>query len=120
MLTKRLPVKLTDEELRLRGENLAAFEKQIGELEAEKKSSNDNFKSKIEACELEIERLVTQITERQELRDVQIEEIKDWDNQQVRTIRVDTQETVDVRPMTPNELSRPLPFGEERAAKKSK
>jgi hypothetical protein len=113
MLTKKLPVMLTDEEIRLRGQELASLTKRYGELEREKKENADVYKSQLETCKLRATKLTEEITSGQEDRDVQIEERKDWDRQQVLTIRLDTYQTVDVRAMTPQELRRPmaLPFG---------
>lgn len=110
MLTKSLPVKLTLDEIRLRGQEVAALIKSADRLEFEKKEAADNFKAQIEACKLYVNKLTTEITEGQVWREVQIEEVKDWTTQQVQTVRMDTGEIVDIRPMTPKELTRPLPF----------
>lgn len=110
MQTKTLPCQLTEEEIRLRGLRLATLRSEIGDIEIEKKAANQEFKERIESREKQCGTLVKQITSGQEYREVIIEEVKDWESQSVRTIRVDTGETVEVRAMTPRELQRPIPF----------
>lgn len=106
MRTQRLPVKLTTEEVRLRGIQMAGLENQFEEASAEAKQSAKAFKDSLESLRHSILKLTDQISSGKEYRDVQVEERKDWDTQEVLTIRLDTYEVVDRRPMTPNELSR--------------
>lgn len=114
MITKRLPVKLTDDEIRLRGVEAAKLSRLIDSTEAEAKMTAKMFKEDIERLAKEHSRLTEQIWAGQEYREVQIEERKCWGDQKVETIRLDTREIIDVRPMTPQELARPLPmFGAE-------
>lgn len=60
--------------------------------------------------------LTKQLNSKQEWRDVQIEERKDWVSQEVITYRLDTGEEIDRRPMTPRETQRPLPMKSEEEA----
>lgn len=110
MITRKLPVKLTNEEVRLRGKRLAALQAEIASLETKKKAAADDFKSQIGERETEMSRLTREINEERELRDVQVTEEKNWELGEVHLIRLDTGEVVEIRPMTPQELKRPSLF----------
>ena len=110
MNTENLPCKLSDEELRLRGKKLATLWAEIAQIETRKKVAMQEFKQEIESREADCLTLVKQINEGQEWREVQIEEVKDWEASSVRTIRIDTGEMVNVRAMTPRETQRHLEF----------
>lgn len=110
MNTRSLAVKLTDQEVQIRGQRLASLRAEIGEIEHKKKVVNQELKGEIESREKECASLVRQITSGQEYRGVIVKEVENWDAQTVNTIRVDTGGTVDIRAMTPKELQRPIPF----------
>lgn len=114
MQTKRLPVALTDEEIRLRGVQMAGLENQYEEASGEAKQTAKSYKDTLEGLRLSILKLSDQIASGKEYRDVQVEERKDWDTQEVLTLRCDTFEVVDRRPMTPNELQRGRGLFEEK------
>jgi len=116
MITRKLPVKLTREEVHHRGKRLATIEAEISDIEFEKKEVNADFKSKLEGRKTEIARLTREINEEAEYRQVQIIEQKDWDTREVLTIRQDTGEVIEARPMTPEERQRPIPFNTPRPA----
>jgi hypothetical protein len=116
MITRKLPVKLTREEIHHRGKRLAVLEAEITDLEFEKKEAAGNFKSLIEGRKTEVGRRTREINEEQEYRQVEIIEQKDWDTREVLTIRKDTGEVVEARPMTPEERQRPIPFNTPRPA----
>lgn len=110
MLTEILPVKLTNDELRERGERLAGLLEEIATEEAEKKAANDMAKDVIERLETKAYMLARVIRSRQEDREVQVDEVEDLEAKEFRTVRIDTGETVHRRRMTPEELQRPLPI----------
>lgn len=114
MLTRKLPVKLTKEEIRLKGKRLATLEAEVETLEDEKKAKADDFKSKINARRTEILGLTREINEEREYRQVEVAEQKDYDLMEVQIVRKDTLEVVEARPMTPQERNRPLPFNAVR------
>jgi len=116
MITRRLPVKLNREEVRLKGKRLAILEAEIESLEGEKKAVVDDFKSKIEGRKAEIQSLSRQVNEEQEYRQVEVVERKDWDELTVDTVRTDTGDIIESRPMTTSERQRPIPFNQPRMA----
>lgn len=116
MITRRLPVKLTFEEVRLRGKRMATLESEVEALEDEKKAITGDFKSKIDGRRAEILALTRQINEEQEYRQVEVVERKDWDELVIDTVRTDTGDILESRPMTPSERQRPIPFASPRVA----
>lgn len=111
MLTRKLPVKLTNDEVRMKGKRMAVLQGEIQQLGEEKKEIVSDFTSKINGRTTEILKLTREINEGAEYRQVEIVERKDWIEREVQVIRQDTGEVVDARPMTPAELQRPIPFG---------
>ncbi len=108
MKTERLSCKLTDTEIRERGEQLADLRKQIAEVEATKKNTAENFKSQIITLVTRADDVTEEINTKSEVRDVEVTEEKDYDKKQAYTIRLDTGESVRTRALTPQELQRPL------------
>lgn len=121
MKTERLSCRLTDTEMRERGEKLADLRKQIAEVEAAKKNAAENFKSQIITLVAVADDITDEINTKSEVREVEITEEKNYDKKQAYTIRLDTHETVRTRALTPQELQRPF-FAEfdEVGVKKSK
>ena len=114
MITRRLPVRLEYDEIRLKGMRIATLEAEVEAIEEEKKAVTGDFKSKIDGRRTEISALSRQVNERQEYRQVEVIERKDWVERTVETVRTDTGEVVDSRPMSPSELQRPIPFNQVR------
>lgn len=119
MLTEILPVKLTETEIRERGIKLAGVLQDIGKEETAKKDAASAAKSRIDLLETEATKIAFAIRAGQEDREIQVEEQKDYEAQEVRTARLDTGEIVHRRAMTPKELQRPLPIEEARSKKKT-
>ena len=108
MNTERLSCRLTETEIRERGERLADLRKQIAEVEAAKKSAAENFKAQIMSLVDDADDVTVEINTKSEFRAVEITEEKNYDKKQAYTIRLDTGETVRTRALTPQELQRPL------------
>lgn len=119
MPLKKLPVLLTDEELRMRGAHLAAHLEELSDARHDAKRTAEAFKEQRSTLELEISRLKTVILQRSEMREVEILEEKDWLEKTVSTVRLDTGEVIETRPMTMEERNRPLPFEPEEAGEAS-
>lgn len=120
MLTEKLACDLTPEEIRLRGKEAARLTRAIAKIEIKAKHKASEYKEEIKRLRKQHERLTEEIHTEQEYRDVQIEERKDWTAQRVETIRLDTDEVINTRPMTPQELQRPIPFEQPgKAAEKT-
>lgn len=104
MATEYLKCTLTEKEIKESGFNLALSSSKINDLEAQKKSFNDQIKADISAAEAEIQRLALMIQNGYEYRMVEVEEEIDPLERCVMIIRTDTGEMVRVRPLKPEEM----------------
>jgi hypothetical protein len=118
METQKLPVKLTDKDLKMKGDELAKEVQKLADLKNAMKQSAEGFKSQRSKVELEIDRLKQLILSKTELRDVEVRENKNYKAKVVSTVRLDTREVIHTRPMKAHELQRPLPLDSHKAAKK--
>ena len=107
MHVRRLPVKLTDEEMIIKGQELAELENQLTDLEDQKRVTAKAFSKDIEANKGRIKRVSHAINTKQENRDVECEEVRDEEAMKVSVIRLDTGEIVSERLMTAEEEGRP-------------
>ncbi len=120
MKTERLSCKLTETEIRERGEKLADLRKQIADVEAGKKNAMENFKSQLTTLIKVADDVTEEINTKSEFRDVEVTEEKDYVKKQGLTIRLDTNEIVRTRALTPQELQRPLLFDSTNKSRKGK
>lgn len=117
-VTLNLPVKLTDEELLERADQLCEAEQRTTELHDEMERTKTAASEKKKAIDKALDgqrgiraRLSRQIRSRTERRQVECELLFVHDQLKVVTQRLDTEEVVDVRDMTPEEQQ--LILGEE-------
>ncbi len=103
MKLEKLPCKLTNDEVRRKGEELALERKKHREVADEAKASAARFKADLKAIDEKIDDLAEQVRSRRETREVEVIERKDMDIAMVETIRVDTGEVIRSRAMTLNE-----------------
>jgi hypothetical protein len=108
--TRRLPCKLTDQERQFKGDQLVQKMHAMEEAEDLFEVIRDSHKTRIKEFEKEISVLSRVIRERSEERDVEVTEDKDYESKTAKTIRLDTGDVVDSRPLSPQELQRPIPF----------
>ncbi len=108
METRFLPCKLTPDEIRERGEKLASLRNQIADVEASKKQAMENFKSQLTTLTKIADDITEEISTKSEWRSVEITENKDFDKKKAFTIRLDTEEVVETRALTPKELQQGL------------
>jgi uncharacterized protein (UPF0335 family) len=113
MDTMLLPVDLTTTEVAVKADMLAATVKEIDALEMEKKSFNADIKMKIDQLEMKRTDLATEINDRREYRQVDVKRIRNEERATIDTVRIDTGEVVNYRPMEPTERTKPLPFAVE-------
>jgi hypothetical protein len=111
-----LPCKLTDEELRERGDELVKVLAAVDEIEAEKKLANDQFKARIQIQEARARELRTAIETKREDRSVECVESYELRLGVARTTRVDTGEQIRERALRSSELQPTLPGTEAEAA----
>lgn len=103
LVTKKLPVKLDDDELLERGRMLVENMRKTATAEAERKAENDRRKGDIELLEGVTSKISIAISTGTEDRDVECEQRKDYTHGTVTIVRMDTGELVDQRVMTADE-----------------
>lgn len=97
--TKKLPVKLDDDELLERGKQLVENMRKVGVAEEEREAENKKRKGDIAFLEGITARLATSIRTGEEDRDVECEIRKNFSTSSVTIVRIDTGEVVDTRVM---------------------
>lgn len=112
---RKLPVKLSDDELRARSDDLAKAEIDRVNLETRKSADSSNYNRQIKESKLKIAELSQAISSRQEHRDVEIEERRNDETYMIELWRLDTQEKIEQRAMTTQERQINLfPTGPQR------
>ena len=114
LITKRfdtqLAVKLTQGELVHRGRALASAHGELGaELEAQGQAKQE-MKAKLSLIENKIGELSRAITEGEEMRTVQVEEVLDLEKDSFVRRRCDTGEVLYARKLNAEERQAPMPF----------
>lgn len=117
--TEQLPVRLTDGEIRERGEELAAKLEKQAEVTIEAKAKATAYKDVINELGTQINALAWKVNQGKENRAVDCREEANFTNRMAETFRMDTGEVVRSRPLTPAEMQRDM-FAEERKAKAGK
>lgn len=99
--TRNLPVKLSEEELRSRSDDLAKVNIDRVDLETKKSARSSEFNREIKEAKLKISQLSQAISSRQEYRDIEIEERRNEETFMVETWRLDGEpEKISERAMT--------------------
>lgn len=109
--TRSLMCRLTDDEQRVRGVELADAQKRLAELTEEKRAVGDRIKD----TQATIDRLAETVKHRQEERPVTCTMTPDYGADSMTIRRTDTGEIVAVRQLTHNERQPELPGTEEKA-----
>jgi hypothetical protein len=108
METRKLPVKLTEDEITQRGRGMAKFESDRIKLMESKKAAAADFKAKIDLCGESLSKLSRAIETGEEDRDVECEWNKDFVRKVADLVRMDTGEVVETRPLDADELQEKL------------
>jgi hypothetical protein len=116
IFTESLKCILTDEEKQNLGTVMAEAVARINEAEAELKSFQTQIKSRIAADESTMVTCSEKIRTGYEFRRVECREEKDYDNEKVRYIRLDTYDTYRIRDMEASERQKDLPLEKEETA----
>jgi hypothetical protein len=118
-----LPVKLTEAEVAIRAQELAAAEGRLSEAEKRlerhitaAKAAREGITEEIQDERSAVRHLAEIVRARREDRDVPVVEEQDFDAGAVHTVRTDTGEVVATRGMTPDERQRSL-FRDVKARK---
>ena len=113
-VSKRIAVRehlkcvLTETEIKTAGAQLARSYSEITDLEDQKKSSASDFKARIDSASAQASIVARKIQNGYEFRDIDCEEVWNWDEKTVDVVRLDNGETVRSRTMTVGELQRGL------------
>jgi hypothetical protein len=113
---RSLPVPLTDDELKLRADQLATRVKDKNAIEFEKKAANDGFKTRLQNVDGDLQELSTSVKTRQEHRPVECYWTENLKLYTMELLRSDTQQCVDTRPMTHAERQKSFQFSAEARA----
>jgi hypothetical protein len=103
METKLLPVKLGNDELLIRGRELADACADLADIEGRKKTAAAAFKEEIEAADALIARLSRIVKDKAEYREVEVREVRNEERMTMDTIRLDTGEVVGSRALQGHE-----------------
>jgi len=103
MKTQMLPVKLTDDELLQKGEELADAHEELVEANGELKKNQDYLKNRIKGIQADISDLIRALKNKTEDREVDCEERPDYESGNMQTVRLDTGEVVYTRPLIDSE-----------------
>lgn len=103
MIVRHLDVDLTPDEVRHKGEQLAARLRDLEQLELALKDYKDKHKTRVGELESVTRLLASEVRSRKETRPVECHEVKDYERGVVDLVRVDTGEVVETRGMDPGE-----------------
>lgn len=118
-MLKEIKCDLTTEELLRKGQDMAQLQREKELVELQKKESAAEFKVKIDGLESKLSKVCSTIRDKYEMRQVNCREVKDFVNKVRRIIRCDTDEEIEVHPMTPADLQQKLPIEKDKPAAES-
>lgn len=114
--TRNLPCKLTDGDILERADRIARIRAEMDDAESTLSTAKAAFKRAEEMLNGEFKLLVREIRSREEWRDVDCHEERDYHAMEVVVVRDDTGEIVERRRLTPGELQQKLKLDEQRAS----
>lgn len=109
IFNKEIEVELADRDYKEKSRKLAYLRLQIEELQAEMKRTVDGYKQKIGGLEEECSEVFRSIRSGRDTLELDVYERRDFERKVVETVRVDTLDVVETRPMAPREFQQPLP-----------
>jgi len=117
--TRSLPVELTEQELQAIAWKMARIDESIDETEEEQKRVSGGYKSKVASMQAQKNVYRRTVLDKKEYRDVECSIEFDYGHQEVITTRDDTDEEIERRTMTKDELQLELPATPGRSRKKA-
>jgi hypothetical protein len=108
--TMELPVRLTNGEKLQRGNLAAELAHESHVLEEKRKLQNAALKAQIDALQEQMADLFDQLRTGEQVREVEVEQKKDFELGVERIIRLDTGEVVSERALGPEEMQQDLPY----------
>lgn len=115
-LDKLLPVPLTDWERLEIGESIADAQMKAEQAELDKKAVDEGYKGVIEGAYADVSNLTKQLRRGKKDVMVQCQISRDYRLGHIRTIRMDTGEILEDRPMTKSERQMGMIFPDEKGA----
>lgn len=120
MESRQLFVPLGDVEVRLKGEELAKLQLKKALLKAELKAEQADVRADVKRIDDQIHELSRNVSSKTELRAVECDIRRNEEARLIETIRLDSGEQVDSRPMTPAERQTKLFDVKTKAAEAAK
>lgn len=117
--TQILPVRLTQDEIRARGERLAAVHGALDQIAIEEDDAKKKFKDRRNPLEGEIGLLAHIIRKKEEKREVAVDLVADFATGKVREVRSDTGEVVRERDIRFEEQQQAISFAVPKVQGKS-
>lgn len=112
---RELSCKLTPQEFAVRATEFAQLDRKLDELEAAKKAAVDGFKDKIGGVNDRRAVLRDTVIARAEEREVQCTWYADWASKSMLLRRDDTNEVIEARTMTADEVQAHFDFTEDKS-----
>ncbi|NTW67218.1 MAG: hypothetical protein HGB21_13080 [Nitrospirae bacterium] len=112
-VTKILECQLTDAERIGHGTDMSTLTLEINELEEQKKSVMADYKARIDGKGADARRIAQILKQGYELREVDCEELRDYETRTVTVVRLDTGEMVSSRGMTIEEMQEAMGFAQD-------
>jgi hypothetical protein len=112
---RTLSCRLTQQEFAVRATEFAQLDRKLDELEAAKKAAVEGFKDKIGGVNDRRAVLRDTVITRAEDREVQCTWFADWASKSMLLRRDDTNEVVEARTMTPEEVQSHFDFTEDKS-----
>jgi len=109
--TRHLAVVLTAEEVKDRSDTMARLLDDIQSQESSLKSFSSTVKARVATLEGQLSTAKQEYQSRKTYRDIDCDQIHDFEEKIVRVVRKDTDEEIERREMTVSELQLPLPTG---------
>jgi len=100
---KKLRVEMTDAELKKKGKEAGRLKTKLDEVKVKQKAAKDQFKEELEDVRSRLDAVLADLDAGGDERNVKCVEEKDFKRNVVRTIRLDTNEVAETRPMSPEE-----------------
>jgi len=117
---RKLPVKLTEKERMARAMTAAEKQSKYSLVEEQKKASSSELGRKLKDLRREIEDLQDAVRTGSEQQNVQIVHRRNESRCTIETVRLDTAEVIESRPMTIEERQRDLDFNGKKARVKKR
>lgn len=112
-IDRELPVKLTDRERLELGEDIAAAQMKAEQAELDKKAADEGYKGIIDGAYADVSQLTRTLRYGARVSLVQCQIRRDYRLGHIRTVRMDTNEEIESRPMTRDERQMGMNFPKE-------